>query len=304
MTVTFSTRFGGGFRADTMFESMYFPAGEAHVKIIPGKERTNIGPLTQYARIDSANGNDLMVLQMWADACHKRGEKTVLHMPYLPGARADHKEELIFGAAVYADIINRMDIDKVVCFDPHSHIMPELIHNLEIRDSAPLIRQHIVGHADRGGPQKYQGIIAPDKGAVERASRVAGACHLPLYKAEKVRNPDTGKLSGFTCEPLPDEGRFLVVDDICDGGGTFMGLAGSTGLDRDRLGLYVSHGVFSGASADLWEFYGEIWTTDSLGTARNIDRPWLPEGRGFKLQEYPYTTNVISLDRILEGYSA
>lgn len=75
MTVTFETRFGGGFVAEPMFESMYFPAGEAHVKLLADKERKDVGKLTQYARIDSANANDLMILQMWADAVHGRGER-------------------------------------------------------------------------------------------------------------------------------------------------------------------------------------------------------------------------------------
>lgn len=293
MTVTFETRFGGGFLAEPMFESMYFPAGEAHVKIIPEKERKDVGRLTQYARINNADGNDLMILQMWADAVHNRGEEAILEMPYLPGARADHPEELIYGAAVYADIINQMDLEKVICFDPHSPKMPEMIRNIEVRSSTPLIRQHIVGHADRGGPQRYQGIIAPDKGAIERATHVALATHLPLFRAEKHRNPDTGKLSGFSCEPLPDEGEFLVVDDICDGGGTFAGLAEATGLPKERLGLYVSHGVFSGYAYRLLDHFGEIWTTDSLDTCHNLDGVY----PGQKI-------NVIELNRTLKGYSA
>lgn len=305
MTVTFKTKFGGGYLAEPTFESMYFPAGEAHIKVI--NEREGVGPLTQYARIDSADGNDLMILAMWADAVHGRREEAILHMPYLPGARADHPEELVYGAAIYADIINLMGLEKIVCFDPHSPRMPGLIRNIEIRDSAALIRQHIVGHADRGGPQKYQGIIAPDKGAVERASRVAEACHLPLYKAEKHRDPDTGKLSGFTCEPLPDEGKFLVVDDICDGGGTFMGLAEATGLERERLGLYVSHGVFSGMAYKLFDYFDEIWTTDSLDTSRKLDGKYSnAEGFGkfLTVGSPDHKVNIIPLNRILEGYSA
>ncbi len=182
---------------------------------------------------------------------------------------------------------------KVVCFDPHSHKMPEMIRNVEVRSSTPLIRQHIVGHADRGGPQRYQGIIAPDKGAIERATHVALATHLPLFRAEKHRNPDTGKLSGFSCEPLPDEGKFLVVDDICDGGGTFAGLAEATGLPKERLGLYVSHGVFSGYAYRLLDHFGEIWTTDSLDTCHNLDGVY----HGQKI-------NVIELNRTLKGYSS
>lgn len=267
MSVTYRTEFGPGFVAEPMFEGMYFPAGEAHVKLT-GKERKEVGELTQYARVNSADGNDLFELAMWADACLGRGEKTVLEIPYLPGARADHKEEMVFGARVYADFLNTFHVDRIICFDPHSMVMPSMLHNWVAIPSTRLVRQYVVGHADYGMQmQKYQGIIAPDKGAVDRASQVAKACHLPIYYAEKHRNKDTGKLTDFTCEPLPDEGKFLVVDDICDGGGTFMGLATVTGLPMERLGLYVSHGVFSGNAHNLMAYYHEVWTTDSLDTA-------------------------------------
>jgi ribose-phosphate pyrophosphokinase len=244
---------------------MRFPAGEAHIKV--ANDNAGKGELTEVARIYGAGGDDLFMLAMWADAAFRRGARRVLQMPYLPGARADHFDFVPFGAGVYADFINSLRIDQVIVYDPHSPIMPGLLRNTTVIEPARLVRQHIVGRADRDSAQRYDGIIAPDKGAVSRAASIAEATHLPLYKASKHRDPDTGKLSGFTCEPLPQHGDFLVVDDICDGGGTFVGLAEATGLPRERLGLYVSHGVFSGRAGYLGEHYGEVWTTDSFAPA-------------------------------------
>lgn len=262
MTVELSTMIGPGYITTPTFEAMRFPAGEAHIKVI--HENDGKGELTEIARLYGADGNDLFTLAMWADAARQRNAHTVLLVPYLPGARQDRG--LPFGAHIYANFLRGLDVDQIICFDPHSPVMPELIGNITIIDSAAIVREHIVGRADRDTkPQRYAGIIAPDKGAVERAQHVADACHLPLYKAEKHRDSYTGKLSGFTCETLPIEGKLLIVDDICDGGGTFMGLAESTGLDKDRLGLYVSHGVFSGNAHLLNQHFGEIWTTDSYG---------------------------------------
>jgi ribose-phosphate pyrophosphokinase len=262
MTVELSTRIGPGYFTTPTFEAMNFPAGEAHIKLV--RENDGKGPLTEVARTYGHTGQDLMTLAMWANAAHTRGAKTVLLMPYLPAARADRG--LAFGAKVYANMINAMNLDQVICFDPHSPVMPERINRLTILDSAHLIRQHIVGRADSDEhAQRYTGIIAPDAGAIARAQHVADTCHLPLYRALKHRDEDTGKLSGFTCDELPADGKYLVVDDICDGGGTFIGLAKATGLPADQLGLYVSHGVFSGNASQLAEHYDEIWTTDSFG---------------------------------------
>ncbi len=254
MTVTLTTHIGPGYTTTPTYTPHTFWAGEKHILI--GADNTGKGPITEVARMDGADANDLITVAMWADTCHQAGSRTVLHLPYLPGARQDRG--VPFGAKVYADLINSMRLDQVICLDPHSTVMPALINNLTIVTSDDIIRDHIVGSGER-----YDGIIAPDKGAVARATAVANASNLPIYKAEKHRDPNTRQLSGFSCEPLPDHGRFLVVDDICDGGGTFMGLAAATGLTKERLGLYVSHGVFTDRSAALADHFDEIWTTNS-----------------------------------------
>lgn len=301
MTISFSTGIGPGFGTTPTFESMFFPAGEAHVKVV--NENTGKGPLLEIARISGADANDLFTLAMWADACHRRADvrhakypndapnRMILVMPYLPGARADHDDFVPFGAGVYADFINSLGVDQVICFDPHSPVLPGLIHATVI-DSTRLVRQYVVGKDNDTHPQRYDGIIAPDKGAVARASKVAAACHLPLYRAEKVRIEETGKLTGFACEPLPETGRFLVVDDICDGGGTFRGLAEVTGLPPERLGLYVSHGVFSGRAAGLNDVFSEIWTTDSFRTVDEYQA--IADAGGIR-------THVIPLDATLRA---
>ena len=122
-----------------------------------------------------------------------------------------------------------------------------------------------------GEADTYSAVLAPDKGAVERASKAAEALGLPLFTAAKTRDFDTGQLTNFEVPELPQSGRILVVDDICDGGGTFRGLATAAGIGRDRLGLWVSHGIFSGAAGELTEHFAEIFTTDSHPGARRAD---------------------------------
>jgi len=260
MPITFETRIGPGFLIPPTFEAMYFPAGEAHVKVV--NENDSNGPLTEIATVTGADSNDLVVLGMWANAAHQRGAKTVALIPYLHGARQDRG--IPFGANVYATIINGFSIGQIIAFDPHSPVMVGLINNLTVVDSADLVMRRIIGRPDTDErAHKYTGIIAPDRGAMGRAQHVADRCGLPLYRAEKHRDEATGHLSGFSCEELPASGKFLIVDDICDGGGTFIGLAQATGIPPEQIGLYVSHGVFSGRAGQLPNFFGEIFTTDS-----------------------------------------
>ncbi len=256
MTIQFITQIGPGFHTQPNFEPMHYPAGEATLKIIEGTPNT--GPRTQIALLNGANSDDLIMLAMWADACHQRNEHTIALIPYLPGARADRGTP--FGAKVYANIINNMNINQIIAADPHSEIIKHLTNNLTILTAAELLQKTLTLNPTL---TKYAGIIAPDHGAINRATQAAQLLNLPLYKAEKHRNFETGKLSEFTCEPLPQTGTFLIVDDICDGGGTFMGLATATGLPKNRLDLWVTHGIFSGHAEQLFQHYGNILTTDS-----------------------------------------
>lgn len=233
-----------------------FPAGEQHLTVnAPETEHPFI------AIVRGANAEDLVQAGMWIDSVHQRGDKATLAIPYLPGARQDRGNP--FGAKVYAEIINSLGADLVITVDPHSEVMPALVNNLKSYPACRLVTHSLARHIGGGWETPYVGIIAPDEGARERAGAVAHRLGLPLYQALKHRDFATGRLSGFSCEILPTEGRLLVVDDICDGGGTFRGLAEATGLGPDRLDLWATHGVFSGQAGLLTEHFGTIHTTDS-----------------------------------------
>jgi ribose-phosphate pyrophosphokinase len=258
--IKFYARVPQGWQIISKIEPFRFPAGELSLKVPENLEETPIAAL-----VEGTDVNDYLLLAEWAELVHSQGFKAVAMIPYLPAARADRGHP--FGAKVYADLINDAGLDQVICFDPHSSVMPDMIENLTVLYSAPVIKDALFSR----DPKHYAGVIAPDHGAIDRTQRVADELGLPMYKAEKHRDFETGKLTGFTCEQLPAEGRFLVVDDICDGGGTFLGLADACGVGRERLGLWVSHGVFSGHAERLLDAFAEIHTTDSLLSANRED---------------------------------
>jgi ribose-phosphate pyrophosphokinase len=229
---------------------MHFYGGEVHVKNL---EESSPAAIV----ITGANADEIITAAMVADAAHQKGNDFELILPYLPAARADRGNP--FGAKVYADIINTMQAEKVSCVDPHSPTMPALVNHINIF----LIEKVIEKYINDEGIQ-YAGIISPDEGSRQRSGVIANHLGLPLIYASKHRNFETGKLTGFTCDPVPDpDGIYLVVDDICDGGGTFMGLAEAIGLPKNQLHLWVSHGVFSGRAPQLNDAYDKIITTNS-----------------------------------------
>lgn len=264
MSTRFLAQVPQGWHVYSRVTPFQFPGGERHLHVPePLNERTT------GAVLYGADPTDIIDLGLWANMAKQRGERTVAYIPYFPAARADRG--IPFGAEVYANIINSFKLDEVVIFDPHSPVITELVHNVRVVDSTRAVRNAVSGRAFTAADNGYVGVIAPDKGAVARAEHVANALHLPLFKATKERDFETGKLSHFAVEPLPETGRLLVVDDICDGGGTFCGLAEAAGVGRERLSLWVSHGIFSGKANQLRDYYSTVYTTDSHPGARRAD---------------------------------
>lgn len=252
MTIKFYAQQADGNATQSAIEPFQFPGGEWHLRLPEAAE------VAAYALVTGCEANDLVLLGLWADAVRQLGQRTVAHIPYLPAARADRGNP--FGAKVYAALINAAGLDEVVAFDPHSPVAPSLVSNIRIVYSAQVIADML---RERVAAGEFSAVLAPDAGAVDRASRAAEALGLPLFTATKTRDFDSGKLTNFQVPELPARGKILVVDDICDGGGTFRGLATAAGIGRDRLALWVSHGIFSGQADQLTEYFSDIWTTDS-----------------------------------------
>lgn len=274
--ITFKAKTASGEIIKSALSPFTFPAGEAHTK---REEQRELEP-TEIAIIQpdaESIHDDLFALSMWNETIMDEvsyNHKRVLVLPYVPGARADRGTP--WGLDVYSSFINRMELDRIIVFDPHSPVTEELLGDENLFGGSSLTVVHSDElfdsiHTSLYNFNQYAGIIAPDKGAVARAQAVADKLDIPLFKAEKKRDEESGKLSGFTVERLPLNGRLLLIDDICDAGGTFLGLADASGLSKERLDLFVSHGVFSrNAETALPEKYGKIFSTNSYNPLRKI----------------------------------
>jgi len=262
--ITFKAKATDGEIINSALSPFNFPAGEAHTKREERRELEKV-EIAIIQPSPSSIHDDLFQLAMWSNyILRTSGEtKMVVVIPYMPGARADRG--LPFGLEVYTEFIGNLLVDQVIVFDPHSEVTvsefafastpltPVYSSQLFTKPYMELLtRDH------------YSGIIAPDKGATDRATQVAEVLDIPVYTAEKTRDFKTGKLSGFQLDGLPRDGRYLIVDDICDRGGTFKGLANAIDLPPSQLELFVSHGVFShDAIEELPNYFGRIITTNS-----------------------------------------
>jgi ribose-phosphate pyrophosphokinase len=200
----------------------------------------------------------------WVDSLYERGNGEIeLILPCLPGARQDRinaSGDVLFTAKSIARMINDRQFSRVTTLDPHSDVMPGLIDRCEVIGTYDIFAK---SHYLEG----WTGVIAPDAGAAKRAEKVAKHLRRPLYQAWKRRDVSNGKITGFGCEPIQGAGNYLVVDDLCDAGGTFIGLAEF--LKVSYLDLYVTHGLFTKGFSRLYEHYNHIFTTDSIADVYN-----------------------------------
>lgn len=210
---------------------------------------------------------DWSVVFNWA-CLTRAADRRVLVMPYLPSARGD--KDTPSPARTNAKLAALSGITDIVTVDPHSPVWLDAMSaaNPEIGrwelDLATIVSDGV----DDGGP--YQGVIGPDAGSKSRASLVADKLGLPVLIASKSRDQATGKLKGYHAPDGVLSGRYLVVDDICDGGGTFALLRAAIPAEVS-LDLWVTHGGFTGPehSRQALAGYRCVYTTDSLPSARH-----------------------------------
>lgn len=219
-----------------------FPGGEVQVRI-----EAPPGPAEAVTiRADLVDAGTLMALLLLTDAVRRHYDDPVIHLvcPYLPYARQDrvaYPGEAL-SAAVACRLLNAQNYRSIEVWDVHSDVSLALLDRARHRPASdfalPVITAQDV-------------VVAPDLGAVKRAAACARLAGVPLVQAEKTRSTETGAITGSAVHGGPIGDRdFLIVDDICDGGRTFVELARVLRpLTRGRVKLYVTHGIF-GAGFD------------------------------------------------------
>lgn len=262
---------------EIQFESFTFSGGEPHIKI-----KNDAYLISSYVVISTRlnNFHDLGLLAMAVDTIRslKIQPKIDVIIPYFPGARQDRR--MVSGeplsVKVYADIINSLKLDSVTILDPHSDVTPALINNCIVEDNHEFVKAALWDLYDGDGRAVFY-LVSPDAGANKKIFKLAESFdHELILRCDKTRDVKTGKLSGFEVYSSDLEKKdCIIVDDICDGGGTFIGLAEE--LKKKNAGnlyLIVTHGIFSRGFKELAKHFKRIYTTNS----RVNDYAWdIPE---------------------------
>lgn len=245
-------------------EMMKFPDGALNVRIPEIKS----GLSAQFSAV-ILSSDDLIALLLSVDAFTRAyrmpghlADKKILTIPFFPYARQDRVcnagESL--SVSVIAGIINSLNFDEVVISDPHSDVVGALIKNAILIDRIEYLTEILQKH-------QYDCLASPDAGAEKKVFASAKELNLPVIRFSKTRDVATGAITGFNLvDGLHSKSRILVVDDICDGGRTFVELAKSLAFASPvTLDLFVTHGIFSNGFDELQKYYQNIFFSNSLG---------------------------------------
>lgn len=236
-----------------------FPSGEVGVRIHNPKKRVLLTAETAMPNI--------FVIAQAVDSCRRQGVKRiVLYLPYFPCARQDRVAVSgdSISVKVYADMLNSLELDRIIVADPHSDAVEICVDNLRVMKQDKIVRRWAF-KSDIDFEKLV--IVSPDAGAYKKASHLSAMTGAKLAACGKTRDPETGALSGFEVQQGHGDimGRsLLLVDDICDGGGTFLGLADALyDLKPSSINLFVTHGLFTKGVEDLNKKFNRLITTDS-----------------------------------------
>lgn len=202
--------------------------------------------------------------------------KIYLEMGYTPYARQDRvcNPGEANGMEVFASIVNLMQLDEVRILDPHSDVAPALIKNSKIRSLAEII-QSVQAYNETNIKDVW--LVAPDAGAQKRVKALAKELGAAGYIfATKDRDLQTNEIVGTRFDTDIEGKKLLVVDDICDGGRTFIALAKAIRESGtpESLELWVTHGIFSYGTEVVTEHFDLVTSTNTfhpyaLGTKDN-----------------------------------
>ncbi len=244
------------------FERIKYPDGQISAKHVEDED-WNEYSLTE--RINSYE--DLMYIRAIADIAHNKGfiNSIDFFLPCLFGQRSDRRfsEDQSFDLKLITDIINACGFWKVKIFDPHSDVAMALINNSVRVSSFEYVKQTV---EDITSQPDYTGdlvLIAPDAGAFKKVFEYGEKLGLPVVGALKHRDKD-GKVTLIFSHDVTYK-NCLIVDDLCDGGYTFLVLADALRKHGAKtVYLYVSHGLFSKGFGELIKQINHIYCTNSV----------------------------------------
>lgn len=194
-----------------------------------------------------------------------------LYVPYFSGARSDRKFQeggVNYLKQVICPIVNSQNFSSVTVIDPHSDVLEACLNNFVKINNFDVV-DDALSYLIKDGEEDKVVLVSPDAGAYKKVYDVAKEFRIEkIITAIKVRDLKTGNIIR-TEIPVLDQHNdltYVIVDDICDGGRTFLELAKviKEGRPTAKVYLVVTHGIFSAGFNQLRQHIDGIFSTNSV----------------------------------------
>ena len=198
---------------------------------------------------------EFLHLAQLKDLLDREGIRSNLFIPTMPYARQDKhiNNSSTFALRTFAKLLNSLEFDYIKAYDVHNiKLTEQLINNFTNLKPDYYVQKLAWEHSDI--------VCYPDEGAVKRYDSGAR----PYCYGIKTRDLETGYIEGYEFSGDVNGKRVLILDDLCDGGMTFIKcteklLQGGA----KEVHLYVSHGIFSKGTKRLFDAgISRIFTKD------------------------------------------
>jgi ribose-phosphate pyrophosphokinase len=255
------------------YEISRFPDGQQSIRVIEHDYTTYLSlrdqknPITIKSRLNTFQDLELIICAN--QALKEIGVKSVnLYIPYCIGGRSDRKFQeggINYIKTVIAPIINSQNFNEVRIMDPHSDVLEACISNFTKFTNWGVTKMAL----DDINDVDNICLVSPDAGAYKKVFDVAKWFGInDIITASKVRDVATGKILRTEVPSIENhtDMKYVIVDDICDGGRTFIELAKVIKEQKPEAKIYlvVTHGIFSAGFGELNNYFERIYTTNSI----------------------------------------
>ena len=263
------------FKSEITFEISKFPDGQQSLNITKPQYITDTSATTDIFQIRSrlTSFADLELILCATQALKNKGVKNIeLYVPYFLGGRSDRlfaEGGVNYLKQIITPIINSQGYSKVTVLDPHSDVLEALITNFSKVNNFRLVKFALEKIDNKDGAQNRITLVSPDAGAFKKIYDVATHFGIErIITATKVRDMKTGNILHTDVPDIDQHNKvkYVIVDDICDGGRTFIEIAKSIHNVRPTAEIYlvVTHGIFSAGYDELNKYFSGIFTTNSI----------------------------------------
>lgn len=259
---------------EVKFTRVSYPDSQQTIEINELPEKR--GEFTIVARLNNFRAVEMLLAAASALKACVKSFKLNIKIVYLLGGRSDRQFTSCspnYLRDVIGPVLNLIAPTRFQVLEPHSYVTEAVLKKAQGYTVSHILLERYFNYMNLFGKIKDNKIqiVAPDAGATPRIYkaierfRIKSKCNndadIRVIQCIKTRDSD-GVVTGLkVCDEYDFEIPTVVMDDLCDGGKTFLEVANK--MNVKDISLIVTHGIFSKGVDPLVAEYEMIFTTNS-----------------------------------------